>query len=228
MNPDLENPIKPWENEIWTPEILYRGQTVFCIASGPSLTLADVKKLTGKPVIVVNSSCMVTLEAGITDATLFFTDNGWYMDRREIVKNWSGIVACLSRLAKRELPEKVKRVKPYGSPDFPPRFPAMGSGEIQQGRTSGHTAVALAIAMGAARVVLLGYDMQMVNGKEHHHDEYKGPRDLKIYENEFQKSFNGWNAAALAIGVQIINCTHGSAVKEFPFLGLDAVLARCS
>lgn len=221
---DLSNPIKPWENDFWTPDQRFRGHTVFCLASGPSMTQEIADKVIGQSCIVVNSTCMLAPWADV----LFFTDYGWYADRKEIVANWPGIVVCLSRRTKREAPNQVKRVKPFGSPDYPPRFPAMGSGEIQQGRTSGHSAVALAIAMGAARVVLLGYDMQMVGGREHHHDEYKGPRDLTIYENEFQKGFNGWNAAALALGVQIINCTHGSAVKEFPFLTLDAVLARCS
>lgn len=247
---ELRNPITPWENTIWTPELLFKGETVVCIASGPSLTpeicqRVRAAQLAGKcRVIVVNSSCMLAPFADV----LFFTDSGWYDARKELVANWPGLVVTMSRQAARELnapgmPGKdgrlrVLRVKGCGDPDAPPRvrvadgvlpkvpgFPDLGSGEIQQGRSSGHTAVSLAIAMGASRVPLVGYDMQVVNGREHHHQEYKGPRDLSIYPNEFQKAFTGWNEAALASGVEIVNCTHGSAVTEFPFADLDEVLA---
>lgn len=226
---DLRNPITPWENEIWTPEPVFKGETVFCVASGPSLTQALADKLKGRRVIVVNSSCMLAPWADV----LFFTDSGWYDARKELVENWPGLIVTMSRQAKRELPGKVKRVKSIGDPTFPPRlpgpaktpgFPPPGSVEIQQGRTSGHTAVSLAIALGAVRVPLVGYDMQVVNGREHFHSEYKGPRDLTLYEKEFKNSFNGWNDAAQNSGVSIINCTPGSAITEFPFADLDEVL----
>lgn len=247
---DLRNPITPWENVIWTPELLFLGETVVCIASGPSLTpeICDrvrTAQLAGEcKVIVVNSSCTLAPWADV----LFFTDSGWYDARKELVANWPGLVVSMSRLAARELnapgqPQKdgrsrVLRVKGCGDPDAPPRvrvadgvlpkipgFPDLGSPEIQQGRSSGHTAVSLAIAMGASRVLMVGYDMQVVNGREHHHQEYKGPRDLSIYQNEFQKAFRGWNEAAQASGVDILNCTHGSAVTEFPFADLDEALS---
>jgi len=178
---------------------------------------------------------------------LYFTDSGWYADRRDLVKNWPGLVVSMSRTAARELNapgqalahgrSRILRVKGCNDPDAPPRvrvaagvlpkvpgFPDLGSPEIQQGRSSGHTAVSLAVAMGASRVLLVGYDMRLVNGREHHHAEYKGPRDLSIYQNEFQRAFNGWNEAAVASGVEILNCTHGSAVTEFPFADLDEAL----
>lgn len=236
---NLENPIRPWENVLWTPEPLFLGGTVFCIASGPSLTQSDCDKIKGRKSIVVNSSCRFAPWADV----LYFTDQGWYMDRRELVKNWPGLVVTMARIAKRELDDpsvnktgvpRILRIKGCGDPGFPPRlpgmpirlgFPPVGSPEIQQGRTSGHTAVSLAIAMGANRVVLLGYDMQIVAGREHCHDEYTGPRDLSLYDSEgYKKGFFGWNEAARNSGVQILNATHGSAVTEFPFVELDEVL----
>jgi hypothetical protein len=245
---DLSNPIKPWENEIWTSEPLFRGETVVCIASGPSLTqeicdrIRDARDAGRCKAIVVNSSCMLAPWADV----LYFTDSGWYDARKELVARWPGLVVSMSRQAKRELdtPElvaargghRILRVKGAGDPSWPPRlpgmpkrlgFPPVGSPEIHQGRNSGNTAVSLAIGMGAARVLLVGYDCQLVNGREHHHTEYSGPRDLTIYDLEFQKAFNGWNEAALNSGVTIVNCTHGSAITEFPFADLDEALA-CS
>ena len=120
------------------------------------------------------------------------------------------------------MPDKILRVKGEGDPVFPPDF---ASRPIQQGRSSGHTAIALAIALGASVVVLLGYDMRVVDGREHHHAEYTEPRDLEQYERDFVPAFAGWDEAALKVGVQVFNCTPGSALLEFPFRNLDDVLA---
>ncbi len=220
--------------EFWTPEPLHAGRTVVCLASGPSLTLDIVRRCTGQAVITVNSSAYACVEAGITDATLYFTDSGWYTHRRDLVANWPGLVVSMSRTAKREMPDKVKRVKGVGSPPFPPRqngrpgFPALGSSEIQQGRNSGNTAVSLAIAMGACRVLLVGYDCKVVNGREHFHPnegDYAGPRDLGLYDDEYKRAFAGWREAAEASGVDILNATPGSAITEFEMVDLNEALA---
>lgn len=240
---DLRNPLTPWENEIWTPAPLFQGETVFCLASGPSLTQATVDKIRGRKVIAINCSARLVLAAGISDAVLFFTDSGWYEPRRDLVRDWPGPIISLSRLAKRELDDptygralpRVLRVKTVGDPGWPPRlpgvpkrlgFPPPGSAEIHAGRSSGHTAVSLAVGCAAARVALVGYDMRVIDGREHFHSEYSGPRDLGLYD-EWPKLFAGWNEAARNSGTEIVNCTPGSAITEFPCMDLDEVLATC-
>jgi hypothetical protein len=107
-----------------------------------------------------------------------------------------------------------------------PGFPTGQSETIRQGRSSGQTGVSLAYALGADPIYLLGFDMRTVEGREHHHDDYVGaPRDLDVYEREFIPSFKGWHEQALAAGRRIYNATPGSALKEFPFVSLDEVIA---
>lgn len=208
------------EREYWTPEPLFEGETVYCLASGPSLTKDVCAKVEGRPSIAVNSSCMLAPWASV----LFFTDSSWYEQRRDLVKNWPGIVVTMSRTAKIELPDKVKRVRGEGDPLLPIlAFPRRGAAFIWQGRSSGHTAISLAIAMGAARVIMLGYDMRVVDGREHCHAEYSGKRDLGQYASDFVPAFSGWNRAALKSGVQILNATPDSAVREFRMVTLDEV-----
>lgn len=207
------------ELEFWTPEPIFAGETVFCLASGPSLTREICNRLRPRAAIAVNSSAALAPWASV----LFFTDSGWYEPRRELVANWPGLVVSMSRTAKQEIPDKVRRVQGQGDPAASPYF-TRSRDVIQQGRSSGHTAVSLAIALGAIRVVLLGYDMRFVEGREHCHQEYKGPRDVDIYEREFLPCFAGWNAAARAVGVEVVNATEGSALNEFPFVSLDEVL----
>lgn len=209
------------ELEYWSPEPLFKGETIFCLASGPSLTAEVCDQVGGRCTIAVNSSAVLAPCASV----LFFTDSSWYEQRRELVANWAGLVMSMSKTAKRELPDKVKRVKGEGDPDTPPNFDR-GPGAIQQGRSSGHTAVSLAIALGASRVVLLGYDMRFVEGREHFHGEYKGPRDVAIYQRDFIPGFAGWNEAARVAGAEIVNATEGSALKEFPIVQLGEILGN--
>ncbi len=79
--------------------------------------------------------------------------------------------------------------------------------------------------MGAARVGLVGCDMRTVGGREHFHNDYTDKRNLSQYDDEFLPGFRGWNDAARANGVEVINCTDGSAIREFPFAALDVLLA---
>ena len=204
------------QDEFWTPNGF--GGDVFVIASGPSLADVDLERLRGRNTIVVNSSYAAAPWADV----LFFMDNGWFYQHREIVEAWPSLVVTCSRAAKREMPNKVNRVQHETRPDFPPA----GSPCIRGGRSSGHMAVSLAIAMGAARVVLVGFDMRIVDGRSHHHDDY-ADRNLDhqaVVLNEFVEGFEGWNAAALARGCTILNATPGSAVTEFPFVDLDDLI----
>ncbi len=211
------------EFEYWIPEPLFWGETVFCLASGPSLTPEIAARIRGRRSIVVNCSCRIAPWADV----LYFTDSSWYEERRELVAAFPGLVVSMSRTAKRELPDKVRRIEGVGDPStmLPGYFPLPGARVVRQGRTSGHTAVALAIALGASRVVLVGYDMRLVDGREHHHAEYTGPRDLDQYAREFVPAFNGWAADAKKLGVDVVNATPFSAVTEFPFVSLDEELA---
>lgn len=197
---------------------MWKGETAFLLAGGPSLTQAVADRVRGLHTIAINSSAARAPWAEV----LFFTDNSWFEKRRDLVANWPGLVVSMSRHAKRELPGKILRLKEEVRPDFPPPL----TDTIRHGRSSGHRAVSLAIALGAANIILLGYDMRVVDGREHHHDEYAGrPRNLAVYEDEFLPSFRGWNDDARRAGSIILNATPGSALKEFPMVDLDEVLA---
>lgn len=216
----------PWEFEYWTPEPWWRGQTFFVLASGPSLTPDICDKIRGYNAIVVNASFKLAPWAPVW----FFIDSSIYERYRNEVKPWPGEIITMSRTAKRELNKRVKRVKGEGDPTSaaPVRFPPIGHTAIRQGRNSGQTAIGLGIALGGTRCVLLGFDCRVVDGREHHHNEYDAHRDLDVYAREFVPAYAGWNAAANAHGVEILNCTPGSAISEFEFADLDDVLTEHS
>jgi len=212
-----------WENDYWTPEPWWKGETFFVLASGPSLTREVCEKIRGQNAIVINASFRQAPWAPVW----FFIDSSIYERYREFVKVWPGEVITMSRTAKRELNKRVKRVKGSGDPTSAAtvRFPPVGSEAIRHGRNSGQTAIGLGIALGGTRCGLLGFDCRVVDVREHHHDDYVGTnRDLDVYAREFAPGYAGWRAAALAAGVEIFNCTPGSAIKEFPFASVDRML----
>lgn len=218
---------RPLETDSWVEayrkrqlRLVVQGRDDFLPGVGPSLTAEICQRVRGRRSMAINSSAVLAPWASV----LFFTDSGWYEPRRQLVANWDGLVISMSRTAKREMPDKVKRVQGEGDPQALPGF-SRGPHVIQQGRSSGHTAVSLAIALGATRVVLLDYDMRIVADREHCHDEYKGSaRDSEIYQREFAPGFAGWDEAARAVGVEVINATEGSALKEFRFVSLNDIL----
>jgi hypothetical protein len=93
---------------------------------------------------------------------------------------------------------------------------------IQDYRNSGAGAIALAIAKGARRVLLLGYDMQYTGGLRHWHGDH--PAKLgnagKIAE---------WPAFFERLrrdhpDIEIINCSRETALTCFPRMPLSMVI----
>lgn len=213
------------ELEYWTPPTIWAGQEAHVVASGPSATPDVIKALRGKNVIVVNSTALSAPWAPVW----FFQDTGvlyqprcvaptisrYGTDMVEYAKEFSsrgGLVVTTSRHVKNALPI-VNLVRAPRMPEFP----KPGSADIRSGRSSGQTAVSLAVAMGATGIFLHGFDMRLVDGREHHHREYEGrQRNVTVYDVKFIPAFAGWNEQALRAGVRIVNATPGSALREFP------------
>ncbi|SFY16378.1 hypothetical protein [Azotobacter vinelandii] len=93
---------------------------------------------------------------------------------------------------------------------------------IEHYRNSGGGAVSLAIARGARRIILLGYDMQKTNGQSHWHGDH--PKGLgsagKIAEWPVQ--FDRLKRDNSCI--EIINCTRETALNCFVRRPLEEVL----
>lgn len=208
--------------EYWTPEPLWAGETCFILGGGPGLRDVNLTKLRGRRVMTINSSLAPAAAAGLDDGALFFTDADWFNARREAIAAWRGPVISPSSFAKKEMRDRVKRV--LG--EFRGDFPKPGAPVIRKGKSSGQTGIGLAVALGAVRIVLLGFDMRFVDGRSHHHDEYRCA-DTILYRHRFVPAFKGWRAGGLAVGVDIVNATPDSALTEFPFVDLAEVL-RCA
>jgi hypothetical protein len=93
---------------------------------------------------------------------------------------------------------------------------------LRTGGNSGYQAVGLAIAAGAATVVLLGYDMRAVGGRLHWHREHPASTYEGWYSDVYVKLFR--KMGKLPPGVRVVNCTPGSALDCFERGALESVL----
>jgi hypothetical protein len=204
---------------IWNPDRrMFAGETMALLGGGWSLHGFDAERelMDRCRVMAINSSIRLAPWADV----LVFTDNNWYDDNRAAVEAFPGLVVTPSRHAKHKSPGKVNRISVINRPDF-----TFGSGtDMKFGRSSGHTGITVAIALGVTRILLLGYDMRIVDGRSHFHDEY-GTQDHKLFSHDFLVHWKDWRKAAEAVGVDIINCTPGSALKEFREMSLEEALA---
>jgi hypothetical protein len=94
---------------------------------------------------------------------------------------------------------------------------------LHYGSNSGFQAVNLALLFGATTVVLVGFDMRFVNGKQHFFGSHPPPLNRST---AFQRFIDQFKVAAknLPKGVEVINCTPGSAMTVFPIRDLKEVL----
>lgn len=193
----------------WTPEPLFEGASVAVLGNGPSLSMESIIDLDPRYVIAVNSAIRLCPNAYV----LFSRDSNWCQKYPTLIDSaWSTLKVTSKLDAAKERGMLLVRMERRES------FAAVGHPAIRYGLSSGHAAVSLAIAMGAKEIVLYGFDGRFVDGRSHWHDDYVEPR-REVYAT-FVTGWRGWNAAAKAVGVSILNATPGSAITEFPFLGM--------
>lgn len=176
-----------------------------CIASGPSLTRDDVEAVRQwrgdeRRVIVVNNTFRL---APWADA-LFAMDRAWWaLNWQEAAEKFQG-----QRFAASPMPInwQVKHLA---------RFNGFGN--------SGAAAVALAVRMGATRVVMLGYDCQHTGGRRHWHDDHPAPLGNAGTVERWPAKFEQLKRAMVG-RAEIVNASRETALTMFPRVALEDAL----
>jgi len=187
-----------------------QGRTVFVLASGPSLTPADVARVraTGWPVLVTNTSFRL---APWADA-LFAQDRKWIAHyRAEVAADFKGLVFSGQPVS-----------GPQGAGLRVTNLRHLG---IDTYRNSGAGAIALAIHAGAARVVCLGLDGQpAADGARHWHGAHPAGLGNAVSMPLWGERLAQCAAFAARRGVPVVNASRATALTCFPRLALEAVL----
>ena len=205
---------------------VWEGETVVCIGGGPSVTAERVAVIEAAhregrcKVIAINNSYLIAPYADL----LYFADARWWKWHTEGVRTF-GLPAD----------EVAKRFSAFGGlkctvfvtgmmvadPEvFMLKISPRGEGlssqpdEIVTGSNSGYQAVNIAALSGAKRILLLGYDMHFPGGTSHWHGGHPSKHPEAMYA-KYARNFAGMLPDLQ--GIEVVNCSPGSAIKAFPF-----------
>jgi hypothetical protein len=177
---------------------VWAGQTIVCIASGPSLTQEDCSLVeqSGLITIAVNSSWKLARFASV----IYAADYRWW-------ENYRGEIDIDAELW--TWSERAAKV-----------FGLNQHHMLSGAENSGLRAMDFAIQRGASRIILLGYDCSVRNGTHWHGDHTKTNNPdasrCKAWQNQF---------ARLGLhGCEVVNCSRFTALKCFPKNSLEAEL----
>lgn len=198
----------------WRIAKFWEDSTVFILGGGPSLSQANVDALRGQRVIAVNDA----FKLGKNWINLvWFSDCRWYVWNYPELMNFKGmIVGCPPCHCDHTRVLQVTRRDQAGLSHDPE--------VVFWNKNSGASAINLAYLMGASRIVLLGFDMHAVNGKNNWHTNHKHVPRSDIYTNKFLPCFDKIARDASAVNLQILNATPNSAIEVFPRIELMEVL----
>lgn len=153
---------------------------------------------------------------------LFFGDNSWYLVHRKALAKWPGIkVTCNPRFdAKKHGVEGIKFV----AKDHSHRYGISSSqAMVSWNANSGSASISLAVHLGVKRIILLGFDMKMEGPMSHWHGSH-GPNKKKPPFNRHLKGFPDIAKDAKQMGIEILNASPDSAIKEFKKVNIKEVL----
>lgn len=199
---------------------MFEGETIACLATGPSLTAADVDYCRGRArVMAINDAWRLAPWADC----LYSSDRRWWPFYKGVPSFTglkfgigSGQMKCNPF---REYPEiRVLKNTGYTGLELDP-------GGLRNGRNSGFAAVNLAVHLGAKRILLLGYNMSAARGAHFFGDHPVGlMQNTGLYPG-FRRTFDSIVEPLKVLGVEVFNCTEHSSLSAFPMAPLRDVLA---
>lgn len=193
----------------------WEGHEVAIFASGPSMStaVADDCRALGLHTIAINNQA---IDCAPWADVLYGSDLKWW-------RHYMSKVAVLpGRKISLEIGQPVRGVECLRpSSEILDERP----GYLSTGGNSGYAALCLAVKLGAARVRLYGYDMGPRSGRMRRH-EYPANLNSRPRFVHWIPRFNLLAPYLKARGVEVINCTPGSALTCFPFQQLTEPTQR--
>jgi hypothetical protein len=212
---------------IWSVPKMWKGETCFILAGGPSLKGFNSGVLRGRGrVITVNDSWRL---APWADANYFCDDQWWTnqiaANRRSLEPTphcfhemiYRGFWVAGSMAFKDHPQVRCLRLTGQQGLETDPTG-------LRHGSNSGYQAMGLAYHFGVSRIVLLGYDMNTQGARTHWHDEARPDGFTSIVRNTMLPNFQTLVEPLAAAGVEVINATPDSELKCWPFQPLEALL----
>lgn len=192
----------------------WEGQTAIVIATGPSLDFETAQMCSAYkgPKIGVNDAYVMVPNVDIVyaaDDTWWARHSGLKASKAEL---WS--VHELPNVDKTPLIKAIPRMKLIAG-RVHKGFSA-DPAVIHYGENSGFQAVNLALLFGASKVLLVGFNMQLVKGVRHFFGDHPWPA-VNTESYGYDRFLQHFDAAKDTVppGVEIVNCTPNSRLTCF-------------
>lgn len=215
----------------------WAGGTFVVVGGGPSLSLEQIEKVrtahqAGKVrCIAVNDAY---LWADFADV-LYAADARWWswqatgipkpllkLDGAEVVRRYKSFAGerCTIQHGDWQQPDGVHMLRNMAYPLTHSVGLSLDPKKLVTGRNGGFQAVNLAVLAGGRRGILLGFD-----GKPGHFGGgYPSPTQDAFYDL-MRKSFSAAEHLLKDAGVEVLNCSPGTAIDSFPKIAIDEALA---
>lgn len=194
-----------------TVPLLWPSQTIAILASGPSLAPADIARVVaaGLPIIAIKEAQRLAPTADV----LYACDAKWWRHFGPSLCGYNGL-----RYALEATPYAQQlRNSGFGGLELDPTA-------LRTGKNSGYQSVGLARHFGAKRILLLGYDMQPGKTGDHFFGAHRYPGAVTPHYRDFRELFETIVEPLKQEGIEVINCTPGSALECFPLMTLNDAL----
>ena len=218
---------------LWNAPEIWPDQTVYIIGGGQSVLDLDLRPIHKRPVIGVNNA----FEKGPWVDVTFFGDKRWWENNWKKLFRHPCLIVTNNNWQYFRKVDRVKQMKRNNRAGIWWRT----QNELCWNKNSGGAAVNLAYLLGAAKIVLLGFDMKVGERKDLHsghnwHDDHtrhhpKGPDD-GIYKDRFIPAFRRIKVDLDQLNmngngrrqVEILNASPDSAMDYFPIVALEDTL----
>lgn len=208
----------------WEATERWPGATVVIIGGGPSLTPWQVDACRGRAnvrVIAVNNAYILAPWADC----LYFCDDKWWTWHHKALRDWRGWIVRLQGGLHNFGDERIKVLRNL---DHASGLSSDRTG-LHTGRNSGYQAINLAVHFGAKKIVLLGFDQQADVSEQgvrtHWHKDHPGGTSVDVYK-AMLPNFPTLVQPLAERGIEIVNCTPGSAIQCFRRGNIDDEMQR--
>lgn len=180
---------------------LWPGATIVCLGLGPSLTQEDVDLCRGRArVIAVKTAVELAPWADV----LYSGEIRWWKHYGPKLK-FDGLKFAAEQAAS----PWATVLRMTGSTGL-----ELNRTGLRTGLNSGYQAINLAVHLGAAKIVLLGYDLQKDGEKRHFFGNHPWPSSDLL--KQFIPMYKGLVEPLKEQGIEIVNASRRTALECFP------------
>jgi hypothetical protein len=197
------------------------GRDVFVIGGGPSFLEVDKTKLDNKLVITINTAYKEFPKA----TGLYWCDESWAATHYDNIESHP----CKLRFSARHSADGYITKNILGSLDST-ILKRTGDFGIDpdinhvRGNNSGAHVINLLANIKVKRIILLGYDLSIRQGKTHWHGGHGLPMSTHIYDELFIPSISSMATSLKNMKIEVVNCSMQSALTCFKKEPLEGYL----